>query len=280
MRSLLTCGNSVGPRGYATHELLNWTLDLHDSTRNILAIPSRRLNYKYMVAEWLWIQFGHSDVRTIKQYNSQLTRFSDDGVFFTGAYGPHFGGGWHRMMDKLRRDPDTRQAVLQVPRPQVETKDEPCTLSLQFIKRYDRLHCIATMRSSDIYLGVPYDVFTFTQIQNVVAGELGLPRGFFRLQMASSHLYDSDIPKAMKVLSDDTPATDSTPDLPGRPPAWLDDVLISASLEPIPSSVDKLNDPWMRYANALVAPSWGAALWELTTKRPHQSPVHIADLSS
>ena len=278
LQRTLVNGITVDPRGQATRELLDSNLLLGDSRQNILNIPARHLNFRYLVAEWLWVQFGHSDVATIAQYNTQLNRFSDDGVFFKGAYGPHVNGHWQRCLDKLQRDPNSRQAVIQIPRPLEDTKDEPCTLSLQFMIRFGALHCFATMRSSDIWLGLPYDVFTFTQLQNVMAGQLGVRRGSFSLNAGSSHVYERDIPKALALLRSTQSATEPTWDLPGRPPAWLDDVLRSKSLEPIPSSVDRVIDPWVPFANALTSPSWAGALWEL--KRPYVNAARILASSS
>jgi thymidylate synthase len=255
-----------------TRELLDQKFMLADSRQNILDIPARHLNFKYLVAEWLWVQFGHSDLASLVQYNSQMKRFSDDGIYLTGAYGPHIGGGWNRCVEKLRKDPASRQGVIQIPRPQIETIDEPCTLSLQFIIRSSALHCLATMRSSDMWLGMPYDVFTFTQIQNVMAGELGVGRGTFVLNAGSSHIYESDVPKILAVVNAVEARTQHTRDLPGRPPAWLDDVFVTQSREPIPSSVDRHNDPWVRFANVLTSPNWSTALYELSTSGSFMRP--------
>jgi hypothetical protein len=250
------------PRGLATHEQLDYIVTLYPADDgNVLDIPARNLNYKFLVAEWLWVMFGHADVASIAQYNGVMRRFSDDGVFLTGAYGPHVSGGIHTVLRKLKEDPMTRQAVIQIPRPQIRTKDEPCTLSLQFILRNHELNCIATMRSSDIWLGMPYDVFTFTQIQNCLAGALGVERGFFSLHAGSSHLYALDDAHADKVL--DRPNhyarnqwTLYSPALPGLPPSWLDDVFRTQRAAWIPSDAE---EPWLSYAHAMCSPSWGEA---------------------
>lgn len=248
------------PRGLGTREELDWSIQLYSDDGNVLDIPKRELNYKFMVAEWLWVMFGHSDVASIAQYNGVMRRFSDDGVFLTGAYGPHVSGGVHSVIAKLKADPMTRQAVIQIPRPQSKTKDEPCTLSLQFLNRDEQLHCIVSMRSSDIWLGVPYDVFTFTQIQNCIAGALGLDRGFFSLHAGSSHLYNLDDNKAAKVIESriGRPAwTLLSPPLTGLPPQWLDRVFMEPKLSSIPE-INRNNhlNPWTLYAKALCSDTW------------------------
>ncbi len=110
------------------------------------------------------------------------------------------------------------------------------------------------MRSSDVWLGIPYDVFSFTQIQNCFAGALGVNRGWLSLRMGSSHLYDRDRAKADEALRDKYPATLTTPNLPGFPPAWLEDVLIDPERHRnSPSWNDGLGSPWSRYAQVLAS---------------------------
>lgn len=264
--AVMNVGEPVGPRGKQTLERLDVKLDMIDATRPLLVVPERKLSYRFAVAEWLWIIFGYSDVATIERYNPRMREFSDDGIFLAGAYGPHVHGQWSRVLEKLRADPATRQAVIEIPRPRQQTKDEPCTLSLQFLLRNKRLSCIATMRSSDIWLGLPYDCFTFMQLQNVLAGQLGVWRGFFSIHLGSSHLYTTDIEKAQKVFTGDPllrrNSSLAVPQLPGFPPDWLAAVMTAKSLEPVPSSMPR-NDPWLPYAHALVAPSNLTALDEL-----------------
>lgn len=257
LKDLRKLEQGPSPRGLGTREELDWTIQLYPDDGNVLDIPARDINYKFMVAEWLWVMFGHADVASIAQYNGVMRRFSDDGIFLTGAYGPHVCGGIKSVIHKLTNNPDTRQAVIQIPRPIHATKDEPCTLSLQYLNREDQLHCIVSMRSSDIWLGVPYDVFTFTQIQNCIAGALGLERGWLSLHAGSSHLYNLDDDKADKIIKVGYPEwTLLSPALPGLPPAWLDDVFMKPLETQIPGDATEI---WKLYASALCSPSWGEA---------------------
>jgi thymidylate synthase len=260
LSNLIRHGETVGPRGKGTRELLNQQLLIEDSARCLIDVPARKLNYRFAVAEWLWMMFGRSDVATIAQYNSQLMHYSDDGVWFTGAYGPHLCGQWYRALTKLRQDTWTRQAVIEIPRPRhLNTKDEPCTLSLHFLARWGHLHCIATMRSSDAWLGLPYDVFNFAMIQNCLAGQLGLQRGWLSMNLGSSHLYDEHVDAAETLLRDyrrDDATILEMPPLSGRPPAWLEDVLVHRE-----NAVNghrlalrwSKTDEWAPFADALLA---------------------------
>ena len=256
IKNLLNSGMPAGPRGLGTSELLDQDLII-DARYNVLDVPERNLNYRFMVAEWVWMMFGRSDVESLAQFNSVMREFSDDGVWLTGAYGPHIKAQRADVRAKLRKDPNTRQAVIEILRPRRETKDEPCTLSFQFLLRDGRLNMIATMRSSDVWLGIPYDVFTFTMLLNCMAGELGVERGWLSLRSGSLHLYNRDDNKAKTVLTCDAGTTLRTPPLPGFPPHWLEDVLLKRDSSFI--ARDYQDDPWLPYAEVLLSSTSNAA---------------------
>ena len=176
-------------------------LRVENLRNNILLSTERNLNYRFMVAEWLWILFGMNELKVIEQYNSEIRKFSDDGLILSGAYGPRLHHQWEYVVNKLKEDPNTRQAVASiwtpVPHP---SKDIPCTLTMQFLIRDEKLHCIVNMRSSDIWLGLPYDVFTFSMLTNFVGISFShLELGSLTMNLGSSHLYERDLPKSMST---------------------------------------------------------------------------------
>lgn len=196
-------GSECAPRGKKIRELLHTQVTIRDARNNILTHPMRDINYRFMVAEWLWIMSGRQDVAWIERFNKNITQFSDNGIYFQGAYGPRFRSQVDRVLNLLRQDPDSRQAVIRI-FDDVDligtTKDVPCTLSLQLLIREGRLHGIMTMRSNDLWLGFPYDVYNFSQLTNAMAGELGLAVGSFTLQAGSSHLYENNWEAAGQIL--------------------------------------------------------------------------------
>jgi thymidylate synthase len=205
-----------------------------------------------MVAEWLWIWFGHQDVESITQYNPQIAKFSDDGIIFKGAYGPKVFGTMTPLICQLRDDPDSRQAIIQIYiRPDGPTKDVPCTMTAQFLIRDGLLNLIVNMRSSDIWLGLPYDVFNFTMIQNIVAALLGLNIGTFFMNLGSSHLYVANFEVAQKVLIAQASDALRSPIFTCEPPAYLDTIL----RHPRVPADRVLVQPWKRYADVLCATS-------------------------
>jgi len=76
---IIDVGKRSSPRGSETKELLNVSIEVQSAQANILVNNSRDLNYRFMIAEWLWIQAGLNDVDILAQYISQMRKFSDDG---------------------------------------------------------------------------------------------------------------------------------------------------------------------------------------------------------
>lgn len=196
---ILKGGDTVSPRGLRTLELPQHTI-IVDARRPVLLDPARKLSYRFMAAEAFWILSGDDRVGTIAPYNERIGGFSDDGQTFFGAYGPRIQEQLPYVIAKLRQDPHSRQAGLTTWRPSPpKTKDVPCTVAFFFAIRDAELRCHVFMRSSDAWLGIPYDVFTFCMLMHLVCAELNQTRGAgeeplvpggLYLTAASSHLYE------------------------------------------------------------------------------------------
>lgn len=199
---VLNEGAISSPRGMETKELIGVQLRLSNPTFNILSNDVRKINHRFAIGEWLWILFGQNDVNSISRINSQIVKFSDDGARLDGAYGPRVSDQLSYVIDTLGKDPSSRQAVINIwrERPRA-SRDVPCTLSLQFLLRDKRLTLVTTMRSNDVYLGLPYDLFTFTQLQMYVAACLDVHVGEYVHNVGSFHLYESNYEAAEKCLN-------------------------------------------------------------------------------
>lgn len=255
LTTIIANGEHVRPRGLPTREIRPLVVRLEDSLNNIITLKSRRLNYSFMAAEWLWTAWGREDVEMITHYNKQLAKFSDDGKTFFGAYGVRIAEQLSYVLKTLRRDPNSRQAVLSLWRPNPPvTKDVPCTSLMQFMIRSGQLEAIVTMRSSDAWLGIPYDIFNFTRVQAGIAAELGLTPGPITLQLGSSHLYESDLVRAWEVLDEyrthEGDRLSRSPQLPCWPPKSVEDY--EYSFRTGNTITSQLLDPvWAEYLDAL-----------------------------
>lgn len=201
-------GEMTKPRGFNCKELTNYTMHLTNPDNNILNDNVRKINKAFAAAEFMWIATGRNDVESIVPFNSKIKEFSDNGEIFYGAYGPRFALQLEYVLNQLKEDPWTRQAVMTFWRQNPpKTKDVPCTVMLHFMRRpLDKLNLTVYMRSNDVWLGLPYDVHNFTCILIFVAQHLGLLVGTYTHVDGSLHAYERDFDKIRDCaasLSDD-----------------------------------------------------------------------------
>lgn len=218
LKDILENGENVAPRGMMTKELPQRTLVV-DTRRPVLTVPDRKLSYKFMAAEAFWILTGDDRVETIAPYNERIKNFSDDGIRFFGAYGPKIVAQLPYVIEKLQSDANSRQAGLTIWRENPPpTKDVPCTVAIFFGIRGHKLNCHVFMRSSDAWLGVPYDVFNFSMLTHLVCAEVNEGRlspiepGRLFLTAASSHLYQTNWSEAVRCMAAEVKQQPPTPE--------------------------------------------------------------------
>jgi hypothetical protein len=105
------------------------------------------------------------------------------------------------------------------------------------------------MRSSDVWLGLPYDFFTFSQLTNSLSHYLDFPVGSMTMNFGSSHLYVSDEPKAKKVIAEDNSDFLSSPEFMNSPKSILHKFQIKRLLLGI--NVETLTSPYKDYGESL-----------------------------
>lgn len=200
-------GSNVYPRGRATREILNGTAVINMS-QPIVTNPNRRLGYRFMAREAWWILSGRNDVKSIEDWGN-IAQFSDDGIFFFGAYGPRIISQLPYIIRVLTMDSESRQAVLSIWRDApYATKDVPCSVTCQFLIRGGFLNVFLNMRSSDIWLGVPYDWFNFSMLGAYMVlilrdrGMRNLQLGNLYYTAASCHYYLKDEPSFLELGND------------------------------------------------------------------------------
>lgn len=219
LHDILKNGRSVMPRGQATKEIPQRTMEVN-MRKPVLMVPARKLSYTFMAAEAFWILSGDNQVATIAPYNKNIAQFSDNGESFFGAYGPKINTQFYYVVEKLLQDRSSRQAGLTIWRENPPaTKDVPCTIAIFFNIRGGKLNCHVFMRSSDVWLGVPYDVFNFSMLSHKVCAafncqlhdEPTIEPGTLYLTAASSHLYERNFESARECLRADVLDQKPTP---------------------------------------------------------------------
>lgn len=192
--------NSKTSRDGDVHcEVLNAVTVLNNPTKNIMKNSLRNLSMRYAIGEMLWYMSGQNKLKEIQKYTKNWDRMSDDGIHVNSNYGycisRKYGfDQWEFCKEELVKNPESRRAVIHIKEPSdKESKDVNCTICLQFFIRDNKLYMTTYMRSNDIWLGFPYDVFQFTCMQILMSMELELELGSYTHISGSLHLYERDL---------------------------------------------------------------------------------------
>lgn len=193
-------------------DLLASTIILKDPRARISATATRGRLISAL-AEFCWYMSGSADLEFMRYYVRDYPPVNTAGSI-EEAYGPRLLGTGQfgrsrnqveRVIEQLRQRPDTRRAIIPLLEPSdldPDRAEAPCTSALQFIRRRDRLHMVAMMRSNDAYLGFTHDLFCFTMFQEIIARSLGLRVGEYHHFATSLHLYEDDTEKVSSYLDE------------------------------------------------------------------------------
>lgn len=189
---LINTGEHIGD----TIEIINANLEL--PIDKLLTDKARLMSPYYLVGELLFGLREENTLEYIRYYSKFWDKISDDGKTIRSAYGYliKHGHGFDQLEmchEKLLANKNNRQAIIHLHIPHnEETKDEICTLSIQFLIRHNKLDMIVTMRSNDIILGLPYDHAFFLMHQYKLAKMLQIDVGRYFHNAGSLHYYDKD----------------------------------------------------------------------------------------
>lgn len=200
--------NLKASRGSMT-ELTGVLLELKDP-RARLSWTETKGRFFSCLGELLWYLAGTDDLDFIRYYLSHYARESDDGQTVYGAYGPRLfrmdgNDQILNVVNLLKERQTTRRAVIQLfDAADIAThhKGIPCTCTLQVMIRDERLIMFTNMRSNDAFIGLPYDVFAFTMIQEILARTLGIEIGTYKHAVGSLHLYEKNSDAARQYLDE------------------------------------------------------------------------------
>lgn len=198
--------------GSVIDEVINAVTVIKDPTRCIMKNKIRKMPMRYAVGELLWYLSGNNKLSAIQKFTKAWNRMSDDGEHVNSNYGyclmRKFGFNQiEQALIQLRDNPNSRQVVLHIKEARnlidSPTNDLNCTVCLQFFIREGKLYMTTYMRSNDLWMGFPYDVFQFTCLQTLLAMELDIELGTYTHIAGSLHLYERDYIKGKANLSDE-----------------------------------------------------------------------------
>lgn len=226
IEAIIQNGKKVTPRAGSS---IGETLELTPyefvipSTKPICRLKARKLSPLFLFLEpmYLFTNQQETDIAAaLMTYapNLEALALNHETRKFDGNYGDrlhlngrvdniHYSGGDQmlRAYRLLAKDPDSRRAVVTIHNPVFDiidgdSKDIPCTLSLQFLIRDGQLDCYCTMRSNDVWYGTPHNVMMFTFLQRAMASWLGVDAGLYHHRANSFHLYTAMEDKAKALL--------------------------------------------------------------------------------
>lgn len=179
------------------------------------------------LGEFLWYLSGETKLDFIDYYvPGRFQEESDDQITVRSGYGERlfsFNGvnQVENVIKLLSAKRSSRRAVIQLfDATDLVTnyKSIPCTCTLQFMARDDRLNMFVSMRSNDAFLGLPHDVFSFTMLQELVARAVGMEVGEYKHCAGSLHLYKRDVARATRYLEEGYQSKIAMPSMPHGDP--------------------------------------------------------------
>lgn len=208
---------SKGRQQGEIHELLDVELVLSDPRKSVLSLPMRNMSRKYAAGEFLLYMLGTNDANAFKFYSKTWERLQKPDGTINSAYGYRWFKPIYEFelpenenegspiitrfgfaLQQLLENPDTKNAVIMLRDDDdiyPDLKDRCCTLALCFNIRDGKLNMRTIMRSQDLWTGLPYDVFCFTRLQQIILyqynkhAEKKIELGTYTHQLLNLHVY-------------------------------------------------------------------------------------------
>ena len=191
-------GSSITASRGRTTEVTSILLELTNPRARISRTESRGKPFSCL-GELYWYLSASNEASFITYYIPDYNRDAEDG-YLHGGYGPRLFD-WkgqnqvENVIELLQKNPTSRRAVIQLfdsSDLSSDHKDIPCTCTVQLFARGANLDMHTHMRSNDLYLGLPHDVFSFTMLQEIIARQLNLEPGRYCHSVGSLHIYERD----------------------------------------------------------------------------------------
>jgi thymidylate synthase len=166
------------------------------------AITTKRLHFRSIIYELLWFLRGETNIAYLKDHGVSIW---DEWADEQGELGPVYGSQWRSwpapngehidqiagVVDGIKRNPDSRRHIVSAWNvAEIERMAlPPCHLLFQFYVADGRLSCQLYQRSADLFLGVPFNIASYSLLTLMMAQVLGLEPGEFVHTLGDAHLY-------------------------------------------------------------------------------------------
>jgi len=177
-------------------------------------VTTKKLHMRSIIFELLWFLNGDTNVRYLQDNRVSIwNEWADE----NGDLGPVYGKQWRRwecvdgrvvdqmsrLLDTIRNNPDSRRLIIcawnvgEVD----QMKLPPCHLLFQFYVVNNRLSCKLTQRSADAFLGVPFNIASYSLLTYMIAQQCGLEVGDFIWSGGDCHIYSNHMDQVTEQLS-------------------------------------------------------------------------------
>ena len=191
------------------------------------AVTTKKLHLKSIIHELLWFLSGDTNIRYLKD-NS--VRIWDEWATEEGELGPVYGAQWRnwmapdgrridqisQLLDDLAKRPDSRRHIVSAWNPALLPDESrsprenaamglqalpPCHTMFQFHVADGRLSCQLYQRSADVFLGVPFNIASYSLLTMMIAQVTGLKPGEFIHTFGDVHIYLNHMEQVQTQLS-------------------------------------------------------------------------------
>ena len=198
--------------GTGTRSIFGWQMRF-DLREGFPLLTTKKLNTRAIVHELLWFLRGETNVRPLQAAGVHIW---DEWADADGELGPVYGRQWRswpgrdggsidqiaEVVRRLREEPWSRRHVVcawnvaDIPRMALA----PCHCLFQFYVVDDLLSCQLYQRSADVFLGVPFNIASYSLLTHMVAQVCGLRAREFVHTLGDAHLYSNHLPQVRLQL--------------------------------------------------------------------------------
>lgn len=177
-------------------------------------VTTKKLHLRSIIHELLWFIGGETNIRYLKENGVSIW---DEWANAEGDLGPVYGKQWRswetidgRVIDQLSQvieqikiNPDSRRLIVSAWN--VGELEQmalaPCHLLFQFYVAEGKLSCQLYQRSADSFLGVPYNITSYSLLTSMIAQQCGLEAGDFIWTGGDCHIYSNHLEQVRLQLS-------------------------------------------------------------------------------
>lgn len=218
-------GNTSDPLGHT--EILTYQFSMTSPRSRIVRNATRPLSIVPAVARFVWMISGNDRLADIFTYEPKVQFYSDDGLTVPGSsYGRRIlqpRPGVNQLVgviERLRENIDSRRAATVIWSPEDAhrvSRDVPCAFGTFYHARNEGLIATTVMRSNNAFLLLPFNIFEFSLLSEVVASEIGIPLVEYRHWAASMHILNRELDRANIVNTSAVAESEKMPAMPQDP---------------------------------------------------------------